>query len=182
MLALNQTRLAIHPHLKAALKRAVTESFVNHRATEAVKLPRQQCAGGAQVKDGTQRGIRAGKDNGVLRQPLQRGIFVEVKMLVQTSLRAAAAIELTGTGHGDKRVAFGIQPNRNIQRIAADNPARWVQQIEVAGFAFGIKRTLNGKWPDVVSRVQEGFLRGVTKLQGKRGLPASIRIISDLSC
>jgi hypothetical protein len=57
-----------------------------------------------------------------------------------------------------------------------------VQQVKVAGFAFGVKRTLNGERPDVVGGVQEGFLRGVTKLQGKRRLPAFIRIISDLSC
>jgi hypothetical protein len=50
---------------------------------------------------------------------------------------AAAAIELAGAGHGDKRVAFGVQPNGNVQRIAAHNPARRVQQVKVAGFAFG---------------------------------------------
>jgi hypothetical protein len=79
-------------------------------------------------------------------------------------------------------VAFGVQPNGNVQRIAAHNPAGRVQQVKVAGFAFGIKRTLNGERPDVMSGVQEGFLRGVTKLQGKRRLPAFVRIISDLSC
>lgn len=103
-------------------------------------------------------------------------------MLAQTRLRAAAAIELAGAGHGDKRMAFGVQTHGNIQRIPAHNPARRVQQIEVAGLAFGIKWTLNGKRPDVMSGVQEGFLRGVTKLQGKRRLPAFVRIISDLSC
>jgi hypothetical protein len=40
------------------------------------------------VKDGSQCGIRAGEDNGVLRQPLQRCIFIKVKVLVQVSLRA----------------------------------------------------------------------------------------------
>ena len=79
-------------------------------------------------------------------------------------------------------MAFGVQPNGNVQRIAAHNPAGRMQQVKVAGFPFGIKRTLNGKRPDVVGGVQEGFLRGVTKLQGKRCLPAFIRIISDLSC
>lgn len=59
---------------------------------------------------------------------------------------------------------------------------RRVQQVKVAGLAFRVKRTLNGKRPDVMSGVQEGFLRGVTKLQGKRRLPAFVRIISDLSC
>lgn len=103
-------------------------------------------------------------------------------MLVQTCLWAIAAVKLTGTGHGDKRMAFGFEVNGDIQRITADNPAGWVQEIKMAGITFGIKRTLDGKRPDVVSGVQEGFLRGMTKLQGKRCLPAFVRVISDLSC
>ena len=103
-------------------------------------------------------------------------------MLIETGLRAAAAIELARAGHGDQRMAFRVQMHRNIQRIAADYPAWRVQQIQVAGIAFGIKRSLYGEGPDVMSSVQEGFLRGVTKLQGKRCLPAFVRIISDLSC
>ncbi|KAI3491526.1 hypothetical protein L1887_44147 [Cichorium endivia] len=182
MLTLNQARFVFNPDFKAALQRAVAKGLTDHRASKAVQLPRQQRAGGLQMKNGAQRGIRAGEDNGVLRQPLQSGIFVEVKMLVKTRLRAAAAIELARPGHGDERVAFGVQPNGNVQRIAAHNPAGRVQQVKVAGFPFGVKRTLNGERPDVVGGVQEGFLRGVTKLQGKRRLPAFIRIISDLSC
>ena len=79
------------------------------------------------MEDGAQRGISAGKDNGVLRQPLQRGRLIEIKVLVKASLWAAAAIELTGAGHGDKRVAFGVQPNGNVQRIAAHNAAGRMQ-------------------------------------------------------
>lgn len=134
------------------------------------------------MKNGAQRGVRAGEDNGVLRQPLQRGVVIKVKVLAQTRLRAAAAVELAGAGHGDKRVAFGIEPNGNVQRIAPHDAAGRVQQVKVARFPFRVKRPLNRKRPDVVSGVQEGFLRGVTKLQGKRRLPAFIRIISDLSC
>ena len=144
MLTLNQARFVVDPHLKAALQRAVAEGLTDHRTPQAVQLPRQQCTGGLEVEDGTQRGIGAGKDNGVLRQPLQRGVFIKIKVLVQTGLRSAAAIELTGAGHGDERVAVGVQPDRYVQCIAAHNATWWVQQIEVAGFTFRIKRPLNG--------------------------------------
>src|SRR5690606_1797768 len=174
MQSLNQTRLAIHPHLKAVLQRAVAEGFVYHRTAQTVQLPRQQRAGGVQVKDGTQRGVSAGENNGVLRQPLQRGLFVEVKMLTEAGQRAVAAIELTGAGHGDEGMAFGVEPHGNIQRISAHNSAWRVQQVKVAGFPFGIKRTLNGERPAVTRGMEEGFLRGMTKLEGKRGLPAFV--------
>lgn len=111
------------------------------------------------MKNGTQGGIRTGKDNGVLWQPLQRSLIVEPEVLIETGLRAAAAIELARAGHGDQRMAFRVQMHRNIQRIAADYPAWRVQQIQVAGVAFGIKRPLYGEGPEVMSSVQEGFLR-----------------------
>ena len=87
VLALYQARFVIHPHLKAALQRAVAVGLTDYRAAQAVQLPRQQRAGGLKVEDGTQRGVRAGKDNGVLRQPLQRGVFIKIKVLAQTRLR-----------------------------------------------------------------------------------------------
>ena len=79
------------------------------------------------MKNGTQGGIRTGKDNGVLWQPLQRSLIVEPEVLIETGLRAAAAIELARAGHGDQRMAFRVQMHRNIQRIAADYPAWRVQ-------------------------------------------------------
>ncbi len=95
-------------------------------------------------------------------------------MLTQTCLRTAAAVELAGAGHGDKRVAFGVEPHGDIQRIAAHNSAWRVQQVKVAGFPFGIKRTLNGERSGVTRGMEAGFLRGMTKLEGKRGLPAFV--------
>src|SRR5690606_33340096 len=172
----------IHPDLKAALQRAVAEGLADHRATQTVQLPRQQRAGGFQVEDGAQRGTGAGKDNGALRQPLQRGRLIEIKVLVKAGLWAAAAIELTGAGHGDKRVAIGVQTYGNIQPVTAHHTARRVQQIKVAGFPFGVERTLYRERPDVVRGMEEGFLRRVAKPQVKRGLPAFVRTISDLSC
>lgn len=95
-------------------------------------------------------------------------------MLIQTGQRAAAAIELAGAGHGDEGMAFGVEPHGNIQRIPAHNPAWWMQQVKVTGFPFGIKRALNGERPGVTRGMEEGFLRGITKLEGKRGLPAFV--------
>jgi hypothetical protein len=85
MLTLNQARFIVDPDLKAALQRAVAEGFTDHRATQTVQLPRQQRAGGLQVEDGAQCGIGAGKEDGVLRQPLQRGSIIEIKVLIQTA-------------------------------------------------------------------------------------------------
>lgn len=87
VLALYQAGFVIHPHLKAALQRAVAEGLIDYRSSQAVQLPRQQRAGGLQVEDGAQRDVRPGEDNGVLRQPLQRGSLIEIKMLAQTRLR-----------------------------------------------------------------------------------------------
>ena len=71
-------------------------------------------------------------------------------------------------------MAIGINGRANGELIAADDAAGRMKQIEVAGLFFGIKRTLNGKWPGVTRGMEEGFLRGMTKLEGKRGLPAFV--------
>lgn len=69
VLTLNQARFVLNPDFKAALQRAVAEGLIDYRSSQTVQLPRQQRAGGLQVEDGAQRGIRPGEDNGVLRQP-----------------------------------------------------------------------------------------------------------------
>ncbi|MNP52255.1 hypothetical protein D3C76_1466340 [compost metagenome] len=79
-------------------------------------------------------------------------------------------------------MAAGLKVDVDRQFIPANNPARRMQQIEVAGLAFGIERTLYGKGTDVTGSVKEGFFRGVTKLQSKRGLPAFYCFINHLSC
>ena len=134
------------------------------------------------MKDGSQPGVRAGKENGVLGEPLQRGIVVEIKMLLKARQLAAAAVELARAGHGDQRVTRGVQVNGDIERIPAHDPRRGMKQVKVAGFVFRIKRALNGERTDVVSREQDGFFRGVAKPQVKGCLPAFMCVISDLSC
>ncbi|MNP04528.1 hypothetical protein D3C76_964450 [compost metagenome] len=182
MLALNEQRLVVEPHFQSAVERAVTEGLSDHRAAQTQQLPRQQGAGRVQMENRAESGVRTGEENGVLRQPLERCVLGHKKTLIEKRLRAATTIELTGTRHGDQRMAIRGQFDRNIQRIAADNSAGRMQQIEMTGFVFGIKRALNGKRADVSRRVQNGFFRGVTKLQCKRCLPAFIRVISDLGC
>ncbi len=103
-------------------------------------------------------------------------------MLIEPRQRAVAAIELTGAGHGDERVAAGCKMDVDRQFIPADNATRRVEQVEVAGFLFGIERALYGERPDMAGRVKEGFFRGVTKLQSKRCLPAFDCFIHHLSC
>ena len=79
-------------------------------------------------------------------------------------------------------MAAGLKVDVDRQFIPANNPARRVQQIEVAGVVFGLERALYGKGADMTSRVKEGFFRGVTKLQRKRCLPAFYRFINHLRC
>ncbi|GHM23166.1 hypothetical protein EBZU44_17100 [Enterobacter cloacae] len=71
-------------------------------------------------------------------------------------------------------MAFGVEPHGNIQRIPAHNPAWRMQQVKMAGLAFRVKRALNGERPGVTRGMEEGFFRGITKLEGKRGLPAFV--------
>ncbi len=49
----------------------MAEGFANHRAAKAEQIPGQQPAGGAKMKGSKQPGIRPGKEDGILREPLQ---------------------------------------------------------------------------------------------------------------
>ena len=81
--ALNQQRYLIHPHFQPVAEGAVAEGFTNHRAAKAEQIPCQQRAGGAQMKGGGQPGIGPGKEDGILREPLQGRLRGEGQLLAQ---------------------------------------------------------------------------------------------------
>ncbi len=54
-------------------------------------------------------GTGAGKDNGVLQQPLQCGRLIEIKVLVKAGLWARCCDRTYWRRHGDKRVAIGVR-------------------------------------------------------------------------
>ena len=124
------------------------------------------------MKGGRQSGVGAGKEDRVLRQPLERRVFGQRQGLLKPRLRAAAAIKLAGAGHGDQGMAIGINGRANGELIAADDAAGRMKQIEVAGLCFGIKRALNGEGTDMATGGERGFPAEKLKLEVQRGLPA----------
>jgi len=53
------------------------------------------------MKRGADAGVSAGKEDRILRQPLQRGARGESKILPQQRLLARAAVKLSRAGLGD---------------------------------------------------------------------------------
>lgn len=124
------------------------------------------------MKRSMQSGVSAGKENGILRQPLERCVIAQRQGLQKPRLRAAAAIKLAGAGHGDQRMAIGLNRGADGEFIAADDTAGRMKQIEVAGLFFGIKRTLNGEWTDMTTGGERCFPAKKLKAEVQRGLPA----------
>lgn len=99
--AFYQQRQPISSHFQAILQHAVAESFLHNRSAKTQQIPGQQAACGCQIKDGLNSGVGAGKEDRILRQPLQRGVRGEGKMLAQQRLWPSAAIKLARAGLGD---------------------------------------------------------------------------------
>ena len=99
--AFYQQRLPISPHFQAILQHAVAESFLHNRSAKTQQIPGQQAACGCQMKDGLNSGVGAGKEDRILRQPLQRRVGCEGKMLAQQCLRSTAAVKLSRARLGD---------------------------------------------------------------------------------
>ena len=60
----------------------MAKAFTDDRAAQAQQIPGQQRAGRAKMKGGMQTGAGAGKENRVLRQPLQRRAFRQRQALM----------------------------------------------------------------------------------------------------
>ena len=99
--AFYQQWLPISPYLQAVLQRAVTEGLLHNRSAKTQQIPGQQAACGCQMKDGLNSGVGTGKEDRILRQPLQRRVGCEGKMLAQQCLRSTAAVKLSRARLGD---------------------------------------------------------------------------------
>ncbi|GKP37657.1 hypothetical protein NUKP28_34210 [Klebsiella quasipneumoniae] len=124
------------------------------------------------MKGGGQPGVRPGKEDGILREPLQGRLRGEGQLLAQKCLCAAAAVKLAGARHGYQGMAAGIKVGANRQFITADDAAGGVKQIEVTGLFFRVKRALDGQRADVLGAGENGLAAGLLKAQIQRGLPA----------
>lgn len=87
-------------------------------------------------------------------------------------LRAAAAVKFTGTRHGDQRMAIRVNYCVDDEFVTADDTTGWMKQTEVAGFFFGIKRTLNSEQTDMMTGGERGFPVQTLKTEIQHGLPA----------
>ena len=59
-----------------------------------------------------------------------------------------------------------------MKLIPANDPRRWMQQIEVADVLFRVKRALDGQRADVLGAGENGLAAGLVKAEIQRGLPA----------
>ena len=124
------------------------------------------------MKGSEQPGIRPGKEDGILREPLQGRLRGEGQLLAQKRLRAAAAVKLAGARHGYQRMAAGVKVGANCQLITADDATGRVKQIEVTGLFFRVKRALDGQRADVLGAGENGLASGLLKAEIQRSLPA----------
>ena len=74
----------------------------------------------------------AGKEDGVLRKPLQPGAIIQREMLPERGLRARAAVELRGTGHGDEGVCGGFDTHVELQDVSPHHATGRMQQVDMA--------------------------------------------------
>lgn len=65
----------------------MAEGLLHHRSPQTEQIPGQQPALLRQMKDRLDVSVRAGKKDRILRQPLQRGLRGEIKILPQLRLR-----------------------------------------------------------------------------------------------
>ncbi len=110
--------------------------------------------------------------NRILWQPLQRCVIAQRQVLLKVRLRAAAAVKFTGTRHGDQRMAIRVNYCVDDEFVTADDTTGWMKQTEVAGFFFGIKRTLNSEQTDMMTGGERGFPVQTLKTEIQHGLPA----------
>jgi hypothetical protein len=84
---------------------------------------------------------------------------------------AAAAVELGGAGGREQGLGTLRQLHIDIEYVAADHSARWVQQVDVAYRALGIERPLHRQWPAVPALRQQGAVAGIAKSEAQLGPP-----------
>lgn len=70
-------------------------------------------------------------------------------------------------------MAVFVERDGNMKLIPANDPRRWMQQIEVADVLFRVKRALNCQWTMMTRRGEHRFVPGAGKMQFQFGLPAS---------
>jgi len=70
-------------------------------------------------------------------------------------------------------MAVFVECDGNMKLIPANDPRRWMQQIEVADVLFRVKRALNCQWTMMTRRGEHRFVPGAGKMQFQFGLPAS---------
>lgn len=70
-------------------------------------------------------------------------------------------------------MAVFVECDGNMKLIPANDPRRWMQQIEVADVFFRVKRALNCQWTMMTRRGEHRFVPGAGKMQFQFGLPAS---------
>lgn len=69
-------------------------------------------------------------------------------------------------------MAVFVECDGNMKLISANDPRRWMQQIEVTDLLFRVKRTLNRQWTMMTRRGEHRFVPGAGKMQIQFGLPA----------
>jgi len=170
--ALVQARVVGQVDLQTAVQRAVAEGFVHYRPAQAEDFPGQQARAGSQAEAVFQAGTGAGEADIAVGQPFQGGTFGQMEMLLEHRNGAGAAVELGRAGHGQQRVAAGLQVHVEGQAITADHAARGVQHIHVARRAFRVKRALHQKRSEMTSRTNTGPITPLYEAQHQLGAPA----------
>ncbi len=119
------------------------EALACCRPAEGDDVPVEQPRIAFQLDDRAQLGLRCGIDNGLLRQPFQRGTGLDAQLQVLKG-RAGGAIPLGCTGAGQLRPGAGAERDADVQPIPAGDAARGVDDDVLADFRpFGIQMLLH---------------------------------------
>src|SRR5690606_29852156 len=116
----------------------------------------------------------AAEQDRLLRQPLERRAVRDANGEILTARRSCASIELRCGGRRHERRGAGADRARDLEPVAADEPARRMEKIDVADAVAGIERTLDVERSRMPRR-DDGALARAAKRELDAGMPASRR-------